>query len=66
MSTRLNTDPNMVSPDQFYAALVETHRGLDQEQSMQVNARLILLLSNHIGDLELLKEAMLRARAGVV
>lgn len=65
MSARLNTDPNMMSPDEFYAALIEMHRGLSEAQSMQVNARLILLLSNHVGDLDLLKEAMQRARAGV-
>jgi hypothetical protein len=43
----------------------ETHRDLDAAQSQRVNARLILLLANHIGDLDVLREAMQRARAGV-
>lgn len=44
--------------DDFYEALIDMHNGLTDEQSMQVNARLILLLSNHIGDLAVLREAM--------
>ena len=51
--------------DDFYEALIETHRDLDDEQSAQVNARLILLLANHIGDLQVLREAMQLARADV-
>ena len=61
----LNVDLNLVSPDDFYAALVELHRGLSDEQSELVNARLILLLSNHVGDIEVLREAMRRAREGI-
>ena len=44
--------------DDFYQALVDTHRDLSDEQSAEVNARLILLLANHIGDLEVLREAL--------
>lgn len=51
--------------DDFYEALIETHRGLDEEQSAMVNARLILLLANHVGDIAVLREAMRIARAGV-
>jgi hypothetical protein len=61
----LNVDLNLVSPDDFYAALVDLHRGLTDEQSELVNARLILLLANQIGDIEVLREAMQRARQGV-
>jgi hypothetical protein len=61
----LNIEPNFKAPDDFYEALVELHRGLSDEQSALVNARLILLLANHIGDLEALREAMQRARDGV-
>ena len=61
----LNVDLNLASPDDFYAALVELHRGLSDEQSELVNARLILLLSNHVGDIEVLREAMRRAREGI-
>jgi len=61
----LNTDPALAEPDEFYAALIEMHRGLSPKQSEMVNARLILLLANHIGDLDVLKEALAKARAGI-
>lgn len=61
----LNTEPAIVEPDEFYAALIEMHRGLTPEQSEMANARLILLLANHIGDLDVLKEALAKARAGL-
>ncbi|HWQ37683.1 MAG TPA: DUF2783 domain-containing protein [Burkholderiales bacterium] len=59
---KLNTAPNMPVPDDFYEALIEAHRGLSDEQSAALNARLILLLANHIGDLEALREALHLAR----
>ena len=49
--------------DDFYEALIDTHRDLSDEQSAQANARLILILSNHIGDIGVLREAMRLARA---
>jgi hypothetical protein len=61
----LNTEPNLAAPDDFYEALIEMHRDLDPEQSAAVNARLILLLANHIGDAAVLAQAMQRARAGL-
>ncbi len=61
----LNTAPNLDRPDDFYEALIDMHRGLDDAASQDVNARLILLLCNHIGGHDLLVEAMQRARAGV-
>ena len=51
--------------DDFYEALIETHRGLSDEQSQLVNARLVLLLSNQVGDLRVLREALAAARHGV-
>jgi hypothetical protein len=51
--------------DDFYEALIETHRDLTDEQSVLVNAKLVLLLSNHIGDLSVLREAMRIAREAV-
>ena len=59
--TTLNIEPNMKNFDAFYEALIETHRDLSPEQSHEVNAKLVLLLANHIGDLEILKDAMQRA-----
>ena len=51
--------------DDFYEQLIATHRGLSDEHSRLVNARLVLLLANHIGDLDVLRQALAAARAGV-
>jgi len=56
------TAPNMANPDDFYEALIDMHRDLNEMQSQAVNARLILLLANHIGDMQVLREAMTHAR----
>jgi len=60
--TALNTRPNIASPDDFYAELIGAHEGLTDDQSAAFNARLVLLLANHIGDRDVLREA-LRAAA---
>jgi Protein of unknown function (DUF2783) len=54
----LNTAPNMVNPDDFYALLLDAHSGKSAEESSALNAKLILLLANHIGDMDVLREAM--------
>lgn len=59
----LNSEPNIAQPDDFYAALIEAHTGLDERQSAALNARLILLLANQVGDLATLKEAIAAAKA---
>jgi hypothetical protein len=48
--------------DDFYEALIRAHEGLSDEQSHAMNARLVLVLANHIGDLAVLKDAIARAR----
>ena len=53
----LVTTPNFVDPDDFYAELIALHRGRTKEESDAINARLILLLANHIGDRRILTEA---------
>ena len=58
MMANLITEPNLPVPDDFYQQLTDLHRDLTDEQSRDVNARLILLLSNHIGDQEVLSQAM--------
>ncbi len=63
--TTLNIEPNLARPDDFYEALINTHRDLSTEQSQLLNAELILLLANHIGDLDVLYQAMARARDSV-
>jgi hypothetical protein len=65
MNARLNVEPNVPEPDAFYEMLVDTHQDLSDEQSRMLNAQLILLLSNHIGDLDVLREAFAIARANV-
>jgi hypothetical protein len=58
----LNLEPNIARPDDFYEALIELHRDLTPEQSAKVNAKLILLLANHVGDMQVLREALEAAR----
>jgi len=55
-------DPHLDAPDDFYEALIETHKDLSAEQSHALNARLVLLLANHIGRLDVLKQALQAAR----
>ena len=48
--------------DDFYEALIRAHQGLSDAESYTLNARLVLILANHIGDPEALKEAIALAR----
>ncbi len=54
--------PNIKNPDDFYAELLAAHDGLDEEASQALNARLILILANHIGDHEVLSASLALAR----
>lgn len=65
MNAQLNLDSNLSAPDDFYEALIDAHHELDDEQSKMLNAQLILLLSNHVGDLAVLRQALSIARANV-
>ncbi len=56
--TTLNTKPNLANADDFYAELLGRHEGLSKDQSDAFNARLVLVLANHIGDAEVLSAAM--------
>jgi hypothetical protein len=60
----LITDPHLESPDDFYEALIAAHDGLDEPGSHALNARLVLLLANHVGSLDVLREALAAARLG--
>ena len=60
--TSLVTDANLTDPDGFYERLVAAHRGLSDPASRRLNAKLILLLANHIGDPDVLDEALRVAR----
>ena len=58
----LITTPNLSRPDDSYARLIATHDGLNEAESHALNARLILILMNHIGDDAILAKAMQLAR----
>jgi len=60
----LITEPHLDAPDDFYEALIDAHRELETAESHALNARLVLLLANHIGRLDVLKNALVLARAG--
>jgi hypothetical protein len=55
--SRLITEPNLVDPDGFYGELLGLHESHENAESEALNARLILILANHIGDREVLREA---------
>ena len=59
----LNLTPNIPDPDGFYAELLGTHEGLTPGDSHALNARLVLILANHIGDRATLSAALAAARS---
>lgn len=59
----LRTDPRIADPDALYAALMEAHRDLDAAASRRLDAKLVLILANHIGDMGVLREAIALAAA---
>jgi len=58
----MRTDPNIPDPDGFYAALVAAHEGLTEAESAELNAKLVLLLANQVGDQQTLIECIAAAR----
>ncbi|AHV94676.1 DUF2783 domain-containing protein [Bordetella holmesii] len=61
----LNLNANINAPDTFYQALIDAHQDLSDEQSREMNAALILVLANHIGETDVLNEALAVARQSV-
>ncbi|MDR3490396.1 MAG: DUF2783 domain-containing protein [Bradyrhizobium sp.] len=59
---QLVTTPNIVDPDGFYQELIDSQRDLHAEDASTMNARLVLLLANHIGNRDVLREAIHHAR----
>jgi hypothetical protein len=57
----LELSPRLDDPDGLFEALVAAHRGLDHDTSRRLDARLVLLLANHIGDAEVLRQAIAEA-----
>ncbi|WP_299371731.1 DUF2783 domain-containing protein [uncultured Tateyamaria sp.] len=62
----LNLDPNIPDPDGFYDELLAAHQGLSKADSDALNARLILVLANHVGDRDVLRAALAAAQRQVV
>jgi hypothetical protein len=62
----LSTGSNFTKPDDAFRAIVEAHRGLSDEQSADFDAALVLILANHIGDLDVLCEAIALAKRSVI
>ncbi|TFL18503.1 DUF2783 domain-containing protein [Jannaschia formosa] len=60
---RLILDPNIPDPDGFYDELLAAHAGLSDAESAALNARLVLVLANHVGDRAVLREAFSAAQA---
>ena len=58
----LNLQPNFADGDGFYERLLKAHDGLNKEESEALNARLIILLANHIGDIMVLDQAITLAK----
>ena len=58
MTTKLITKPNITNPDDFYEELIGIHQGLSDDDSLKLNAKLVLVLANHIGERTILTEAL--------
>ncbi|MDH3738573.1 MAG: DUF2783 domain-containing protein [Alphaproteobacteria bacterium] len=65
MSGKLRSQLGLQAPDDFYQSLIDAHAGLSDAQSELLNAKLVLLLANHIGDDTVLAEAIAAAREGL-
>jgi hypothetical protein len=66
MTSPLNLESAITAPDDVYEALIAAHHDLSEEQSRMLNARLILILANQVGDAGVLTAAIAKAREGIV
>jgi hypothetical protein len=62
MTMALSTQSNFANPDAAYRRIVEAHRGLSDEQSAALDAALVLILANHIGDIAVLDDSIALAK----
>lgn len=58
----LSTTSNFAKPDDAFRMIVEAHRGISDEQSGDLDAALVLILANHIGDIDVLRDAIALAK----
>lgn len=61
--SELVTTPNIAAPDDIYGLIVDAHAGRSEAESMKINAKLVLLLANHIGDRRVIEQAVANATA---
>ncbi len=66
MSSLLKREPNITDPDGFYEELIAAQRDLSDEQADMLLAKLVLILSNHIGERAVLREALALARSNTL
>ncbi|MHB8270930.1 DUF2783 domain-containing protein [Bradyrhizobium sp.] len=62
----LSTSSNFAKPDDAFRMIVEAHRGLSDAQSADLDAALVLVLANHIGELDVLRDAIELAKRRLV
>ena len=62
----LSTASNFAKPDDAFRAVVEAHRGLSEKDSADLDAALVLILANHIGDIDVLREAIVLAKRRMI
>ncbi len=55
---QLNTEPNLAHPDEAYQMIIDLHQDCSDQESHRRNAKLVLCLANHVGDLEVLAQAV--------
>jgi hypothetical protein len=65
LMTALLTGPRFADPDAVFVALAAAHHDLSPDESRRLDAALVLLLANHIGDARLLEQAIAAARAAI-
>jgi len=63
---QMEIEANIPDPDGFYEKLLSAHAGLSEEESVELDSRLILLLANQIGDLEVLSACLEAARDNIL
>jgi len=64
MIQHIDTSARISRPDDLYQKLIDAHNGLSDADSMKLNAKLVLLLANHIGDIDIVTQAIELARDG--
>jgi Protein of unknown function (DUF2783) len=62
----LNHRPNIADPDDFYRELIESQRALSEAQAEMMTTKLVLILANHVGDRQVLSEAIALARGNTL